>query len=183
MRFEPKPASSAAPSPSESGDITTAPLRLLKTGFMEQYNGWFPWMTGRIGYIFGTLAHLLYGIITDASTSEKVSREKYEIPLGWVTFEPTPASTAAPNPSESGALAYQNYTISDGPFREIKHIIVLWHLFFNKRSGALVLTLMGKALPSKPVWASVMILGRNSYFRLTLVYSCLSYEMLSRSER
>ena len=30
-------ATPAAPSPSESGAITTAPLRLLKTSFMEQY--------------------------------------------------------------------------------------------------------------------------------------------------
>ena len=35
--FEPTPATTAAPSPSESGVITTAPLRLLKTSFMEQY--------------------------------------------------------------------------------------------------------------------------------------------------
>ena len=50
----------AAPSPSESGDITTAPLRLLKTSFMEQYYAWFLWMTRWIGYMFGTQAHSLY---------------------------------------------------------------------------------------------------------------------------
>ena len=33
MRFEPTPASKTAPSTSESGDITTAPLRLLKNKF------------------------------------------------------------------------------------------------------------------------------------------------------
>ena len=33
VRFEPTPASTAAPSPSESGDRTTAPLRLLKNKF------------------------------------------------------------------------------------------------------------------------------------------------------
>ena len=58
--FEPTPATTAAPSPSESGVITTAPLRLLKTSFMEQYYAWFLWMTRRIGYIFGALAHSLY---------------------------------------------------------------------------------------------------------------------------
>ena len=31
--FKPKPASTAAPNPSESGDITTSPLRLLKNNF------------------------------------------------------------------------------------------------------------------------------------------------------
>ena len=35
--FEPTPATTAAPGPSESGVITTAPLRLLKTSFKEQY--------------------------------------------------------------------------------------------------------------------------------------------------
>ena len=30
--------------------------------------------------------------------------EKYETPLGWVRFEPTPAVTAAPSPSESGDI-------------------------------------------------------------------------------
>ena len=33
MRLEPTPATTAAPSPSRSGDITTAPLRLLKNKF------------------------------------------------------------------------------------------------------------------------------------------------------
>ena len=36
-------------------------------------------------------------IITDASTWDKVYREKHVIPLDWVRFEPTPATTAAPN--------------------------------------------------------------------------------------
>ena len=31
--FEPTPVTTTAPSPSESGDITTAPLRLLKNKF------------------------------------------------------------------------------------------------------------------------------------------------------
>ena len=35
---------------------------------------------------------------------KKVYREKYEIPLGWVRFEPMPAMTAAPSPSESGDI-------------------------------------------------------------------------------
>ena len=80
VRFEPTPATTAAPSPSDSGDITTAPLRLLKKGkrkvqgmpqpqttappryqeeeetdkstkFMEQYYAWFLRMTCRIVYI------------------------------------------------------------------------------------------------------------------------------------
>ena len=33
MRFEPTPATMAAPSPSESGDITNEPLRLLRNKF------------------------------------------------------------------------------------------------------------------------------------------------------
>ena len=33
LGFEPTPATTAAPSPSESGVITTAPLRLLKNKF------------------------------------------------------------------------------------------------------------------------------------------------------
>ena len=62
VRLEPTPATTAAPSPSESGDITTAPLRLLKSKFffMEQYYAWFLWMIRRIGYIFGALTHSLY---------------------------------------------------------------------------------------------------------------------------
>ena len=37
VRFEPTPVSTAADGSSQSGDITTAPLRLFKTRFMEQY--------------------------------------------------------------------------------------------------------------------------------------------------
>ena len=60
VRLETTPATTEAPSPSESGDITAAPLRLLKTSFMEQYYAWFLWMTRRIGYMFGALTHSLY---------------------------------------------------------------------------------------------------------------------------
>ena len=35
--------------------------------------------------------------------------EKYEIPLGWVRLEPTPATTAAPSPSESGDITTAPY--------------------------------------------------------------------------
>ena len=38
------------------------------------------------------------------------------------------------------ALPHQKYTLSDGSFREIKHNTVPWNLFFNKRSGAVVMT-------------------------------------------
>ena len=38
------------------------------------------------------------------------------------------------------ALAHQKYTLSDGSFREIKHNTVPWNLFFNKRSGAVVMS-------------------------------------------
>ena len=38
------------------------------------------------------------------------------------------------------ALAHQKYTLSDGSFREIKHNTVPCDLFFNKRSGAVVLS-------------------------------------------
>ena len=38
------------------------------------------------------------------------------------------------------ALAYQKYTLSDGSFREIKHNTVPWNLFFNKRSGAVIMS-------------------------------------------
>ena len=38
------------------------------------------------------------------------------------------------------ALAHQKYTISDGSFREIKHNTVPRNLFFNKRSGAVVMS-------------------------------------------
>ena len=55
VRFKPTPATAAAPSHSESGDITTAPLRFLETSFTEQYYAWFLWMTRRIEYIFGAL--------------------------------------------------------------------------------------------------------------------------------
>ena len=37
VRFKPMPAMTTAPSPSESGNITTAPLHLLKKNIMEQY--------------------------------------------------------------------------------------------------------------------------------------------------
>ena len=38
------------------------------------------------------------------------------------------------------ALAHQKYTLSDGSFRAIKHNTVPWNFFFNKRSGAVVMS-------------------------------------------
>ena len=75
-----------------------------------------------------------------------------------------------------GALAQQKYTLSDRSFKEIKHNTVLWNLFFNKRSGAVVMSLDSEGLRTSlspetfhipytlfsEVLASVMILGRNS---------------------
>ena len=37
-------------------------------------------------------------------------------------------------------LAHQKYTLSDGSFKEIKQNTVPWNLFFNKRSGAVVMS-------------------------------------------
>ena len=135
MRFEPTPATTVAPRPSESGDITTAPLRFLKTRFMEQYYAWFLWMARRIVYTFGALAHSLYtrnsldpqdteawkyyynlgfkqtstknigpGSLLMQVLQKRVYGEKYEIPLGWVRFEPTPTRTAVHSTSESGDI-------------------------------------------------------------------------------
>ena len=87
-------------------------------------------MTRRIRYIFGALTHIIYKELSGSSgycsldynkrfkqtstknsgpgpllmqvIQEKVYREKYEIPLGGVRFEPTPATAAAASPSESG---------------------------------------------------------------------------------
>ena len=36
--------------------------------------------------------------------------------------------------------AHQKYTQFDGSFREIKYKTVPWNLFFNKRSGAVVMS-------------------------------------------
>ena len=162
VRFEPTPATTAAPSPSESGDITTPPLRLLKTSFMEQYYAWLLWMTRRIGNSFGVLAHSLdtrnsvdpqeseawkhYNLrFKQTSTKnsgpgsllmqvlqKKVYREKYEIPLGCVRFEPTPATTAASSPSESG-------DITTAPLRLLKTSFMEqyygWFLRMTRRIG------------------------------------------------
>ena len=38
------------------------------------------------------------------------------------------------------ALARQKYTLSDGSFRDTKIYTVPWNLFFNKRSGAVVIS-------------------------------------------
>ena len=38
------------------------------------------------------------------------------------------------------ALAHQKYTLSDASFRVMKHNTVPWNLFFNKRSGAVVMS-------------------------------------------
>ena len=38
------------------------------------------------------------------------------------------------------ALAHQKSTLFDRSFREIKHNTVPWNLFFNKRSGAVVMS-------------------------------------------
>ena len=46
---------------------------------------------------------------------KKVYREKYEIPLGKVRFEPTPATTAAPSPS---VMRYNHCTTA--PLRLLK---------------------------------------------------------------
>ena len=61
MRLEPTPATTAAPRPSESGDITTAPQRLLKNKFhgtvlcLMSLND----PSDRVCF-FGALAHSLY---------------------------------------------------------------------------------------------------------------------------
>ena len=39
------------------------------------------------------------------------------------------------------ALVHQTYSLSEGSFIETKHNIVPWNLFFNKRSGAVVMSL------------------------------------------
>ena len=57
-------------------------------------------------------------------------REKYEIPMGWVMFEPTPALKAAPNSSESG-------DITTAPLRLLKnkfHGTVLYLISLNDQS-------------------------------------------------
>ena len=85
------------------------------------------------------------------------------------------------------ALAHQNCTLSDGSFREIKHNTVPWNLFFNKRSGAVVMSPDSEGLSAavvagvgssltlvfhispytlfSEVLASVLILGRNSLLK------------------
>ena len=67
---------------------------------------------GRHNKPFGIL-HLIY-IYWCKHFRKKVYREKYEIPLDWVWFEPTPATTAAPSPSESG-------DITTAPLRLLKN--------------------------------------------------------------
>ena len=53
----------AAPSPSESRDITTAPLRLLKNKFHETVLC----LISLIGYIFGALTHSFYTELSGSS--------------------------------------------------------------------------------------------------------------------
>ena len=45
-----------------------------------------------------------------------IYREKYEIPLGLVRFESTPATTAAPSPSDSGDITTAPLRLSKNKF-------------------------------------------------------------------
>ena len=49
------------------------------------------------------------------------------------------------------ALAHQKYTLSDRSFRAIKHNTVPWNLFFNKRSGAVVMSPVPEGLDAAVV--------------------------------
>ena len=77
------------------------------------------------------------------------------------------------------ALAHQKSTLSDGSFREIKHNTVPWNLFFNKRSGAVVMCPdsegLGAAVVSR-VGSNLTQLSGISYFSLfTFFWSiCIS---------
>ena len=47
---------------------------------------------------------------------KNVYMEKYEILLGWVRFEPTPATTAAPSPSDSGDITTARLRLLENKF-------------------------------------------------------------------
>ena len=55
------------------------------------------------------------------------------------------------------ALAHPKYTLSDGSFREIKHNTVPWNLFFNKPSGAVVMS------PDSEGLGATVVAGVGSY--------------------
>ena len=120
MRLEPTPAKTAAPSPSESGDITTAPLRLL------------------INKFHGTVLCL----ISLNDPSDRVYSEKSSIP--------TLVYNAHQHLYIMSALAHQKYTLSDESFREIKHNTVPCNCLLTSVvvQWLCLLTLKGLALPS-----------------------------------
>ena len=135
MSFEPTPAKTAAPSPSESRDITTE----------FTYDHW---------------PECFIEVCLDLKIVILFSKLQY--PVG-------PESSLY----IMSALAHQVYTLSDRPFREIKHNAVPCNLFFNKRSGAVVMSLDSEGLGA----AVVAGMGSNhtqpsgiSYFSLFIFF-------------
>ena len=76
------------------------------------------------------------------------------------------------------ALAHQKYTLSDGSFRAVKHNTVPWNLFFNKRSGAVVMSPDSEGLGAAVVagvGASLTQSNGISYFSL-YTFTCISID-------
>ena len=79
------------------------------------------------------------------------------------------------------ALAHHKYTLSDGSFREIKHNAVPWNLFFNKRSGAVVMSPDSEGLGAAVVagvGSSLTQFSGISYFSLYTFFwsTCISID-------
>ena len=70
-------------------------------------------------------------------------------------------------------LAHQKYTLSDGSFREIKHNTVPWNLFFNKRSGAVVMSPDSEGLGAAVVASHSPVVFKLNVPFLTEYRNCL----------
>ena len=71
---------------------------------------------------------------------KKVYREKYEIPLDWVRLEPTPATRFMEQYYAWFLWMTRRIGYVFGALAHFKHNTVPWNLFFNKRSGAVVMS-------------------------------------------
>ena len=68
------------------------------------------------------------------------------------------------------ALARENYTLIEWLFREIKHNTVPWNLFFNKRSGAVVMSPVSEGLGAAGVGSNLTQSSGISYFSLYTLF-------------
>ena len=130
-------------------------------GLMKAGSFLFLWMTPRIGYTFGALAHSLYSLAHSLYTGNSLNPQDIE---AWKYYY--------------NLRIKQTSTKNSGPGK----LVFFFGFFFNKCTDALVMSPDSEGLGAavdqvvfhispytllSEVFASVMILGRNSFWSLS----------------